>query len=736
MNHRGLFRNWRALLASFPLCGIILVSSFSPAADNAPKLDPRYPFRTDSANEQLPWYQPKPGEFPPHHSDHRVGGELVEADFIHRTGQFRMNRTGELVTFKLPPYGNVYYLNAEADLRDVPLGTYFLFFLNQDENGVFTRLATMQDQYTMDSGHGFSYRLDQVKLGEGKLVVTKHKVVKGEPDSAPSELIVTGQTRVWKGGDQIKLTDLAIGDELLYNRTGANAQNVSHCLDIWVGADTHKAATEAQRKKHIEFLKVRGVPAWIDSVDGGKLTVTMFSADRASLQGLFKDEGIVPAQWASEHRTIQAVVANEELRSYNPPVDKQRSTVLEARRVPSECYGSSGEQWVIEPSLLLEGFRKGRIVRLFLSPTWPINDMPFGEGLYTETVATETREPMPNQYPYRTDFGNTDLPWYQLKPHEFPPECSDHVIAGELLSADAAHRAGQFRADVTGEVVNFTMPPYGAALYLNSEADLADLPLGTRYRFSLYQDLNGAFTKAAIVMDEYSYLSSQKITYRLDAARLDEGLIVVARKIPPKKNYHGDDVQPPDLGVSELAVDASTRVWKGDRQVKLTDLVPGDELLVNISGCTRTDRGHCTEIWIGADSQGLATKNQRQKHHARLALQGVPAWIDSVDGRKLTVTLFAGVRPDMVGFLGSDPRGKNVFTTRADEDLRPIGLDGAVPGAPVDVMPFRDHLPEGLTAGTYGCSGIRWVLEPKVLPAGYKPGQLIRVFKADWIPAK
>ena len=715
-----------ALLAS---SFVILVSSFSHAADTAPKLDPRYPFRTDSANENLPWYQPKPGEFPPHHSDHRVGGELVEADFIHRTGQFRMNRTGELVTFTLPPYGNVYYLNAEADLRDVPLGTYFLFFLNRDEKGAFTRLATMQDQYTMDSGHGFSYRLDELKLDEGKLVVTKHKVVKGEPDSAPSELLVTSQTRVWKAGAQIKLSDLAPGDELLYNRTGADAKNVSHGLDIWVGADTHKAATEAQRKKHSDFLKVRGVPAWIDSVDGGKLTVTMFSADRASLQGLFKDEGIVPAQWASEHRTIQAVVANEELRSYNPPVDKQRSSVVEVRRAPSECYGSSGEQWVIEPSLLLEGFRKGRIVRLFLNPSWPVEDMPFGEGLYTETVATETREEMPNQYSYRTDFGNTDLPWYQLKAHEFPPDRSDHMVTGELRAMDAVHRTGQFRTDVTGEVVSFTMPPYGAALYLNAEADLADLPLGVRYRFSLYQDPNGAFTKTALIMDEFSYLCSQKITYRLEAAKLDEGLILVARKIPPVKNYHGDYVQPPDLGVSELAVDTSTRIWKADRQVQLTDLAPGDELLVNITGRTPTDRGHCTDIWIGADTHGLVTERQRKKHHALLTQQGLPAWIDSVDGRQLTVTFFAGIRADFTGLLGADPHGKDVFTTLADENLH-------ASGAPVDTMAFRGHLPEGLTAGTYDCSGVRWALEPKVLPEGYKPGQIIRVFKADWAPAK
>jgi len=124
------------------LClSVATLGSGVQAADEAPKSDPRYPFRTDFANAELPWYQPKPLEFPPHHSDRRISGELVSADFIHRTGQFRTSKSGELVDFTMPPYGAVNYLNAEADLRDVPLGTFFLFFLNQDKAGAFTRLG-------------------------------------------------------------------------------------------------------------------------------------------------------------------------------------------------------------------------------------------------------------------------------------------------------------------------------------------------------------------------------------------------------------------------------------------------------------------------------------------------------------------------------------------------------------------------------------------------------------------
>ncbi|MEY4484172.1 MAG: hypothetical protein RL693_1624 [Verrucomicrobiota bacterium] len=300
----------------------VLSASLLIAADAPPKLEPKYPFRVGWANEHLPWYQCKNLEFPPHHSDKRIGGELVQADFIHRTGQFRLNKTGELMIFKMPPYGAINYLNAEADLRDVPLGTYFLFFLNQDENGNFTRLATMQDQFTMDAGHSFSYRLDEAKLSEGKLLVTKQSLSKNQPDLGKQEVRVTDQTRVWKGNQQIKLTDLVAGDELLYNRSAETATSPSQCLDLWVGADTHKSTTEKQQEKFNAFVKHRGLPGWIERTEGNKLTVTLFSGDVKAFQKAFAED-------MKKDSDIRVMVANDELRTWNVPVDNEGGKIVE-----------------------------------------------------------------------------------------------------------------------------------------------------------------------------------------------------------------------------------------------------------------------------------------------------------------------------------------------------------------------------------------------------------------------
>jgi len=595
------------------VAALVLARAIPIYAADEPKTDPRYPFRTDFANPDLPWYQPKPLEFPPHHSDRRISGELVTADFIHRTGQFRMTKTGELVDFTMPPYGGVNYLNAEADLRDVPLGTFFLFFLNQDKQGGFTRLATMQDQYTMDAGHGFSYRLDEVKLAEGKLLTTKQSLPKNQPDLGKKELLVKEETRVWKGDQQVKLADLKPADELLFNITSKNADNPGWCTDIWVGAETHKLATEQQRKKFAEFLKRRGLPGWIDKTEGNKVTLTLFSGDTHT----FKQTWLKDFEVGKDGKLC---VANDELRTWNPGVDGERASFVEVQNVPTESYGCSGVRLVVTVNNMLEGFRKGRVVRIFGSG-WKAQDQFYGESLmgygYGRMLDSELLELPPKEYPlqfpFRTDYGNEQLPWFKLKTGEAPPPFAEHLVVGELVKADSATGTGQFRVDRTGETMNFSLIPKGSVKFLNAKAGLGDIPLGTRCRFSLFQDEQGAFTRASLVSDEYSVLASNAITYRVDALKLAEGKVLVARQLPEVKNYNGDMEKTPDLGRTELHVSPETHVWKGDQQVKLSDLAVGDALLVNLTGEQTGAPSRCTDIWIGADTHKLVTDQQSKK---------------------------------------------------------------------------------------------------------------------------
>jgi hypothetical protein len=712
---------WGAVVAACLSFG----GGFAIAADEA-KVDPHYPFRTDWANQQLPWYQPKPLEFPPHHSDHRAGGELIAADYIHRTGMMRMGN-GEIVSFTMPPYASVYYLNAEADLRDVPLGTFFLFFLNQDPQGAFTVLATMQDEYTMLANHGFSYRLTEYKRDERKLLVVKQKLGETPTDVGKNELLVDDRTRVWKGDKQIALTDISVGDALLVSLGSTTQQKPRHCTEIWVGAETHKAVTEAHRRQHVAFLKERGLPAWITSVDGRTITVTLFSSEPASLQGLFKDEGIDPALWAKEHRSIHVVVADENLRSYWPPVTKKGATVREFQTVPTDCYGCSGVRWVIEVDQMLEGFRVGRNVRLFVHPSWPVNDMPFGEGLHQGghdiDEPPEAREVVAVDFPYRTDFGNPQLPWYRLQAGKFPPDHSEHVVVASLVRTNEDHRSATFKLDHGGDTLQLVQPPFGVVLFHGHEADLQDVPLGTRCRLSLHADAQGAFTQASVISDDFSWFFDNTATYRLEEPRLDEGRLFVAHQVEPVKvDYHLEPLQAPDFGRAELLVDGQTKVWKGDHQIALGDLVVGDVLLVDIGAS-----GRCSDIWVGADTHKMVREQQRTMHRSAVKERGVAAYIDTIDGKRLSLSFFAGIRADFPGLLSGEPRGKKVFVIPVDDRLRATGA--------MEAMAFADRLPEGDTTNATGCSGIRWMVEA-AKPESFHVGDVIRMYKDGWpIPA-
>ena len=690
----------------------------------------RCPYRTDSANEDLPWYQLKPGEFPPRGSEHRVGGELVETNFIHRCGQFRAFATGELVDFTLPPFGSVYYLGAEADLRDVPLGTHCLFYLYQDEKGAFTKAVAVRDQYSQLAADGVTFRLDEAKLDQGKLLVTRHKPAQADSELGHEELLLSDKTRVWKGDQPGKLTDLAAGDELLVNFTDGPSGS-RRCTDIYAGAESQKLAAEAQRKRHAEFLKARGLPAFVDRVDGKKLTVTFFG-DPADTAALLKAEGVVPSQWASEHRRIDCVVATPELRTYNPPVDRQGSIVLEYQEAPTDVLGPCGVRFIIQPNLLLEGFRPGRVVRLFVHPSWKVEDMPFGENVFSERPGLRADLEEPLQYPFRTDFANEQLPWYQLRRAEFPPINSHHLVSGELIKVDPIHRSGQFRADRTGEVVDFKLPPFASIRYLNSEAALEDLPLGTRYRFFLYQDGQGAFTQAGMIMDgvtrfdAFTRIMGDQLTYRLEEARLDQGKLLLARQIDLIENYKGDKVRPPDVGHGEFAVDDQTRVWKGEQQIRLTDLAVGDDLMFNQTGSTDKSRGRLTEIWVGLDTFKLIADHQREKHNARLKQAGFPGWITQVDGNDLTISFFAGPGQEFQGFFHDGTSSRGASLLRVDDDLLPIG-------APAEAVKFKSGWLANGHVPTYGFRGARWTIETSAPPGSYQVGQVVRVFDPAWM---
>ncbi len=455
--------------------------------------------------------------FPARGSEKRVAGELVSADFIHRSGQFRDDH-GALHDFTLLPYGIMRYRGSEADMREVPLGTKMDFLLLPDHQGQLTRL---------------------------------------------------------------------------------------------VSTDDHQPVNEEQRQRFIDFTKARGIAGWIDKTEGNLVTLTFFSGDPAWFKKTWMKE------FEAGKGGAKLCVANDELRTWNPPVDGESFTSVELREVSSDGFGSSGVQVVGKVSNRLEGFRRGRVVRVF-APGWKTQDQFYGESLMgygfgrmlNQELVENVAKEYPEQFPFRTDDSNEKLPWYQLKPGVKPPPFSEHLVLGELIKVDAATRTGQFRADRTGAVVDFTLLPEGSVKYLNAEASLADLPMGLRCRFHLYQDEKGAFTKAGFISDEFSHLAANAATWRIESLRLAENKLRVAWQIPEVKDYNGDMQRPPDFGRSELRITKETRVWKGDSQLAIGDLAVGDVLLANLSGELPGRASVCLDLWVGEDTHKRVMEKQ------------------------------------------------------------------------------------------------------------------------------
>ena len=439
----------------------------------------------------------------------RLDGVLVAADFVHRVGQFR-TPAGEARDFTLPPEGVVTFRGADADLRDVPLGTPCEFTLAPGAGGDFTRLAQVRDR------------------------------LRADPD-----------------------------------------------------------ATGRQRRSHAAFLKARGLPGRVERAEGRTLTVALFGGDPEFFVG----------RWLPEFATgrgVRVAVANDELRTWNPPVDQESGKVVEARLVAAEGTGDAGVRLTVTVGAMLEGFRRGRVVRLFAGE-WPSLDQPFGEQLFhygnralPAELAESPPKEYPGQFPFRTDHGNRHLPWHQPRPGVAPPPHSEHAVWGELAGP------GRFLADRTGATVGFTLLPEASVRYLGAASGLAAVPAGTRCRFGLHPDAAGAFTRASSVTDGVSDMAADGVVWRVTALAVGAGTLTAARQPPAVRNDQGDPEQPPDTGRAELRVDAGTRVWKAGRWGTPGDLAVGDRLLVNRGGERPGHPSACTHVWANAAPLKLA----------------------------------------------------------------------------------------------------------------------------------
>ena len=362
----------------------------------------------------------KPGEFPPEGSAHYIAGELIALDHINRTGVLRPDRTDAQrrgdwdlpLAFTLLPYGSLSLHGAPAELRDIPIGTHLhgQFFLEEPEvkdpktgksrkpakaervsiEAAFNRVLRFEDDFSFFTRQQRAWRVDAIDLEKGTLTVTG--ITAGKGDAKPTIFQITPATHVWKGRGTGPLADVSAGQSLIINITVATLKGPGRCRDIWLDTESRALAAAQQNEVHRQFAREHGLAGFIDVVDNaqGIVSVTLFAgfdlrlmedfASNAAIAAAAKAPPFVSGPGLVDPITVTAAVVGDNLRTWDQINDRKAGPLVEVQTVPA-APGNSGVRIKFKPTLLLEGFRPKRIIRLW-PVRWKVDDLPREERLY------------------------------------------------------------------------------------------------------------------------------------------------------------------------------------------------------------------------------------------------------------------------------------------------------------------------------------------------------------------
>lgn len=407
----------RLLFAYFILTSCLVFAEDKPKfrtdADGPVKADEKRKIPKDRKPDDKPdWFQLVEGQFPPDGSAHAVSGELIKVDHLDRRFQIRVDRNDsqDRGVWDLPldasmlPYGSIWFHGAQAALSDIPLGTHLrgLFYLADPDDKTpppdtwyrrktpefdFRRCFRIEDEFSFHARQKQLWKIESVDLETKKLTATLIENGKPVGEGKAKAFDLQNHTRVFKGSGFADLKALQPGQSVLFNLTWVTLYGPGRITDIWLDEAARALATTQQLERHRNYIRERGLPGWVTSVDDEQqfVTVTFFGNVDARLfdELTIKDPNAPPPKDGSppplEPRGGLAV-ARETLMSYDPVNDRKTGSVLEVKRIPVGP-GCSGVQMKLKMDLMLEGYRPKRIVR-FYPPTWKVIALPKEEEFF------------------------------------------------------------------------------------------------------------------------------------------------------------------------------------------------------------------------------------------------------------------------------------------------------------------------------------------------------------------
>jgi len=342
---------------------------------------------------------------------------------------------------------------------------------------------------------------------------------------------------------------------------------------------------------------------------------------------------------------------------------------------------------------------------------------------------------------------------FQLKPGEFPPPGSAHYVAGELVALDHVNRTGVLRPDRTDAQRRgdwdlphpFTLLPFGSLHYRGASAELRDIPIGTHLHGWFYQPpaetkelkdakakraaaklvvpryermgMDAAFSLAARLEDDFSYLAREQRVWRVDAVDLEKFTLTTT----------GITAGKADAKSTVFQLVPGTRVWKGRSFGELKDLAAGQSVFINLTYATLKGPGRCTDIWLDAESRALATAQQAELHRQSLRERGFAGWIDAVDNQQaiVTVTLFSAFDPKLKEmFRVTQTTNDTIIAATAEDNLRTWDQ--------INDRKRGTLLEAKEVPAAPGSSGLQVKFKSELLIEGFRPKRIIRLWPSAW----
>lgn len=256
---------------------------------------------------------------------------------------------------------------------------------------------------------------------------------------------------------------------------------------------------------------------------------------------------------------------------------------------------------------------------------------------------------------------------------------------GELISLDEKTRTGKFRDQDTEEVIDFVIMPYAELLHHAYLGDIQDFIVGERGIFRLHRDKNNVWRYLTYIQDEMNFMNGHKEFYHIDKIDRATGTLTCHQG-----SADGSFVREP---VVIVTVDANTKYFRNGKPTTFDDVKVGDKLQTKSHGTGKGKERVVIYAFLDVESLQVFQAEQQEVHRKRMLDEGFPGYADTVEGNKVTVTLFLSAR-DYAKEIKKGMTGR----------LAPTGVDRKPTAEPIDVTVTEAGMKGSLAKVTVECS--------------------------------